>query len=651
MLKLLGVYKNGNYTVKILNDGTKIRETEDDEFIPSFAENCDVKITDKCDGGCEYCLIEGTKILMGDFTYKNIEDVNVGDEIIGFEENSIGNGKLRKIIKSKVTQTFKHVESELIDVKTESGLSIAATPNHPFLCEGYGKNHSRIFNKIENIGVEEYLFSIGLPYELNINYNSDDYKLGYIIGAWCGDGTRCHNVDKNGYDMYLCRFVTKDDEINERVMEFTSYFIDEFYYNKFDMCEKISEKAVTNATCDVYNKLNKLIDNNFGKIDTVEYSAGFCAGIFDSEGHIGSQRKTIRISNTNKNYIDEIIRCLDILKLEYCVENYKDITKYSKDYNPIYNVRIKGKHQWNNFLWITRPACIRKSLEYNIMDSLSYSKDKIISKNKYNKMQYVYNLETECHTYIANNYLVHNCYEGCTPNGRHGDILNYKFLDTLHPYTELAINGNDLSHPDLIPFLKKMRDKNIIVNMTVNQIHFEKHYDLIEKLIYDKLIYGLGVSLRKPTVEFINLVSNFSNAVIHVINGIFTYNDYKILKDNDLKILILGYKQLRRGVDYYDNHMKTVCGNKTWLYNELEEMLKHFKVVSFDNLAIKQLDVKRLLSEEKWEEFYMGDDSEFTFFIDMVEGKFGKNSLASENERFDILDNIDEMFERIRLKR
>ena len=47
MLKLLGVYKNGNYTVKILSDGTKIRETNEDEFIPSFAENCDVKITDK----------------------------------------------------------------------------------------------------------------------------------------------------------------------------------------------------------------------------------------------------------------------------------------------------------------------------------------------------------------------------------------------------------------------------------------------------------------------------------------------------------------------------------------------------------------------------------------------------------------------------
>ena len=35
---LLGRYKNGNFVTTILSDGTKIRETKDDEFIPTFAE-------------------------------------------------------------------------------------------------------------------------------------------------------------------------------------------------------------------------------------------------------------------------------------------------------------------------------------------------------------------------------------------------------------------------------------------------------------------------------------------------------------------------------------------------------------------------------------------------------------------------------------
>lgn len=237
------------------------------------------------------------------------------------------------------------------------------------------------------------------------------------------------------------------------------------------------------------------------------------------------------------------------------------------------------------------------------------------------------------------------CYEGCTPNGKHGDILNYKFLDTLHPYTELAINGNDLTHHNLVPFLKKMKEKKIIVNMTVNQIHFEKHFGFIDSLVYNNLIYGLGVSLREPTEDFVNKIKTFPNAVIHVINGILSEEDYEILKDNDLKMLILGYKHLRRGVDYYNSFYDSVQKKMTWLHGNLGEMLSHFNVISFDNLAIEQLDVKRLLNAEQWAEFYMGDDGKFTFYIDMVEGTFGKNSLATV--RYPVMDSIDEMFQKI----
>lgn len=237
------------------------------------------------------------------------------------------------------------------------------------------------------------------------------------------------------------------------------------------------------------------------------------------------------------------------------------------------------------------------------------------------------------------------CYEGCTPNGRHGDILNYKFLDTLHPYTELAINGNDLSHPDLLVFLQKMKDKNIIVNMTVNQIHFERHQSLIRRLVDEKAIYGLGISLKEPTEKFISLVKTYPNVVIHVINGILSASDVEKLSDNNLKILILGYKQLRRGEDWYEEDHENIITKQMWLKENLDKILEHFKVVSFDNLAITQLDVKRLMNEEQWEEFYMGDDGAYTFFIDMVDGTFGKNSLATE--RYPIMDSIDEMFQKI----
>ena len=55
------------------------------------------------------------------------------------------------------------------------------------------------------------------------------------------------------------------------------------------------------------------------------------------------------------------------------------------------------------------------------------------------------------------------CHEGSTKNGKHGDILNEKFIDTLHPYQEVALGGGDAtSHPDLIPFLQKLKDRKLL---------------------------------------------------------------------------------------------------------------------------------------------------------------------------------------------
>ena len=242
------------------------------------------------------------------------------------------------------------------------------------------------------------------------------------------------------------------------------------------------------------------------------------------------------------------------------------------------------------------------------------------------------------------------CYEGCTPSGKHGDILNPKFLDSLHPFTELAINGNDLTHPDLIPFLQKLKEKKVIANITVNQKHFEKKQDFLRDLVDQKLVWGLGVSLVEATPEFMELIKQYPNAVIHTINGILSPTDIEKLSYKGLKLLILGYKYMRRGADWYDEEFESIKARQQWLKDNLDDIVSRFKVVSFDNLALEQLDVKKHLTEEEWNEFYMGDDGGFTFYIDLVENKFSKNSIAPAEARFDLLDSVDDMFRVIREK-
>jgi len=81
-------------------------------------------------------------------------------------------------------------------------------------------------------------------------------------------------------------------------------------------------------------------------------------------------------------------------------------------------------------------------------------------------------------------------------------------------------------------------------------------------------------------------------------------------------------------------------------------MVDNCKVVSFDNLAIEQLNVKELLFKDKqdeWDEFYMGDDGNFTLYIDAVNQTFAKNSCMPKEERFPIAGrSMTEMFNFIR---
>ena len=243
------------------------------------------------------------------------------------------------------------------------------------------------------------------------------------------------------------------------------------------------------------------------------------------------------------------------------------------------------------------------------------------------------------------------CHENSTKDGLHGDIMSEGFIDKLHPYTELAIGGgNPLEHPDLVPFLEKCKRLKLIPSMTVNQIHFEKNFDFLKHLVDNKLIYGLGISLVSADEEFITNAAEFPNAVIHVINGMSAApSELEKLACRGLKILILGYKEFRRGADHYNSASELIEKKKKSLYDTLPWIIREgwFEVVSFDNLAIKQLDAQRLMSNEEWEQFFMGDDGSATMYVDMVNREFAKSSTSTE--RYPIEDDIVTMFEKIRI--
>ena len=219
------------------------------------------------------------------------------------------------------------------------------------------------------------------------------------------------------------------------------------------------------------------------------------------------------------------------------------------------------------------------------------------------------------------------CAECSSLEGEHAN-LNHPILNTINPYTELAIGGgNPLEHPDLIDFLKRMKARGVICNITVNAVHFMKHEGLIGGLAESGLIHGIGVSVPdKIPNGLVRLLKQYPGAVVHTIAGVTPMEVFEVLADHDLNLLILGYKVKGRGDDYFRNNEISVVNNIYYLEKRLAWLRKHFKAVAFDNAAVRQMNLRELLPEKDFKELYMGDDGEFTMYIDLVQKKFGKSS-------------------------
>lgn len=240
------------------------------------------------------------------------------------------------------------------------------------------------------------------------------------------------------------------------------------------------------------------------------------------------------------------------------------------------------------------------------------------------------------------------CHEKSTPDGDHGDIMHAEFVNKLRKGTEMAIGGGAVtSHPDLVPFLRKLKEVGVLPSITVHQKEFIGNYDLIDMLVKEKLIYGLGVSFSSFDDEFWDKVTKANpNLVVHLIAGIHGGDVFKYFADKNVKILVLGYKDFGRGHNLLEKAGGIINAQLIWLKNNLQDLLSKYAVISFDNLAIEQLDVKSVLTDEQWKEFYQGNDGTHTMYVDLVKKQFAKTSTSTE--RYPLLSNIDDMFKIIK---
>lgn len=681
-------YKNGNYTVSInLEDGTKVRHNDKDCLVPDTIENFDYKITQCCDMMCPFCFessspdgkhgdimhqkfidslhpyteiscVSGDSIVYGEHGSIEVEELSVGDRIYDSDH------KLRKII------SIKTKEGVPLLLSLSGGKKIVCSPDHPLVTNGIVIDaKDTLGTKIDTL-CECRDISDEIQY-LDMSLYVHKEKQG-LIGSRGGKVFEDNTVRITNSSKRIPRFIP----VNEELMWLYGLFVAEGDKKgvtlgswEFDNIEK--SQSLWNHITGLSTKVTK--DKNSRAVHVNFHSSGVLQAIFMEALEVKSGATNKNLSFLFKIHNKELIRqaIIGLIDGDGCYRSRLYTLKNGSEgcYSEI-SFKTSSKHLAFDLIYLlkkwfgvdasltqgtnkTRYIDGRELPVTNYFAVEVYGKEsiiKLLGEELFNRKfpscnqgwtrkvngTTVKKIE-ECRTKIK-------LYDITLEDGSHIFPINGTIL------THNCGGGDCLSHPDLIPFLEKCKELKLIPSITVNQVHFEREQELIKKLVDEKLIYGLGISLAYVTDHFIKLVKEYPNAVIHVINGVVTEEQLNQLMFNDLKLLILGYKELGRGESLYHNAYSIIEERKQALRSVLSQMLNSgaFKVVSFDNRALRQLDVKSLISEEQWKAFYMGDDgidgdyTSASMFVDGVKEEFALNSCSAE--RFKLKDDIKKMY-------
>lgn len=218
------------------------------------------------------------------------------------------------------------------------------------------------------------------------------------------------------------------------------------------------------------------------------------------------------------------------------------------------------------------------------------------------------------------------CHESNRTDGSECDYEKLKEkLNDLPPGIELAIGSNNMTG-DLVDFLVWCKGMGYFCNVTINQGHLMRDQERIKYCIDNELIKGLGVSYRSSLKWNVpDFILNYVNTVFHVIMGIDDITDILTLKDKGVrKVLTLGEKNFGFNLNKVD---LTTKKHKQW-YWWVNKLYSNFDVVSFDNLALQQLNLKRFFRDKDWEVF---NQNEWSMYIDAVSGQFKISSRSNLN--------------------
>jgi len=243
------------------------------------------------------------------------------------------------------------------------------------------------------------------------------------------------------------------------------------------------------------------------------------------------------------------------------------------------------------------------------------------------------------------------CHEQSNVKGLHADAQALQdVLHSAHAGMEIAFGGGATqTYPGLMAKVWTLNSRGVIANMTVNQHHIASVSSLA---LMQFCGIGLSYQAHMPKDLIVETYFRHPHVVVHLIMGVHSPDDLRaienVLQAKGMKgrYLLLGYKNWGNGKRYKSvNDLAIDKCLRLWYIAMGELVKKHH--IGFDNLAIEQMKLSRLFTDEGWKKFYMGDEGTFSMYIDMVKQEYASHSTSPD--RYPVNgQGIKKMFQHIR---
>ena len=151
----------------------------------------------------ERCLDPDTRVLCADYTWRRIDDLKVGDELVGFDEEAEGKGVQRKMRTSVVRAKFDSFQAAY-RIVFDDGTSVTCSADHRWLSTKATERQASRWRKIAPgprgprtvLGVGDSIRFVAEPWEADTSY-----EAGYLAGFMDGEGTLQRGGGRGGWQL------------------------------------------------------------------------------------------------------------------------------------------------------------------------------------------------------------------------------------------------------------------------------------------------------------------------------------------------------------------------------------------------------------------------------------------------------------------